>query len=258
MERGPSAISHAGSARANGAGSIEDTPPARVSEPARKHQPMALFNGLPGDLLKKLFEKAKTLDLAAKAELFAAGSPGEECYRIEKGSLKVGVISRTGVERTLAIVGAGSVIGEMSMLDGQPRSATVTALTDCRLQYIRRAEFRRFAANEPAIYEHLTRLLVSMVRHTDSSIAAGAFLSIEGRLAWAFLQLAQEFGAGRTEERITIRLKLSQTDIGNLAGISREHTSRILNKWMRQGLLTRAENHYTIQSMEQLKRIAQL
>jgi CRP-like cAMP-binding protein len=224
----------------------------------RTEQPLALFARLPDDLLTRLFAKAKTLDLPAKAELFSAGAPGDECYRVQKGSLKVSVISKNGTERTLSIVGANSVLGELSMLDGRPRSATVTALTDCRLKYITRAEFQRFAAEVPTIYEHLTKLLAGMVRHTDNSIAAGAFLSNEGRLAWAFLQLAQEFGNGGTGEGVVIRLMLSQADIGSLAGISREHASRILNKWMRQGILARVNRYYTILATERLEHIAQM
>ncbi len=219
---------------------------------------MALFAHLPEELLGRLFAKAKNLDLPAKQELFAAGTPGDECYRVEKGSLKVSVISKNGTERTLSIVGTNSMIGELSMLDGRPRSATVTALTNCRLKYITRAEFQRFAAEVPTVYEHLTRLLAGMVRHTDNSIAAGAFLSNEGRLAWAFLQLAQEFGNSSDGNGLVIRLKLSQAEIGSLAGISREHASRIVNKWMREGLLARVNSHYTILSSRRLEHIAQM
>jgi CRP-like cAMP-binding protein len=131
-------------------------------------------------------------------------------------------------------------------------------LTDCRLKYITRAEFQRFAAEVPKIYEHLTKLLAGLVRHTDNSIAAGAFLSNEGRLAWSFLQLAQEFGNSNNGDGVVIRLKLSQADIGSLAGISREHASRILNKWMRQGVLARVNNYYTILGLERLEQIAQM
>src|ERR1051326_4834482 len=226
--------------------------------PPRAEQAMALFARLPDDLLTRLFAKAKTLNLPAKTELFSVGAPGDECYRVEKGSLKVSVTSKNGTERTLSIVGANSMIGELSMLDGRPRSATVTALTDCRRKYITRVEFQRFAAEVPAIYEHLTKLLAGMVRHTDTSIMAGAFLSNEGRLAWSFLQLAQEFGnSGNGDgDGVVIRLKLSQADIGSLAGISREHASRILNKWMRQGILTRVDSYYAILAAQRLEYIA--
>ncbi len=234
--------------------SLDTRPPDR---PIAKH-PMGLFDGLPDDLLSQLFAGAKTLDLAAKAELFPAGVPGDECYRVETGSLKVSVISKNGMERTLSIVGTNSVLGELSLLDRQPRSATVTALTDCRLKYISRAEFERFASKMPTIYEHLTRLLASMVRHTDSSVAAGSFLSNSGRLAWAFLKLAHEFGNDEEPDRIVIRLKLSQSEIGSLAGISREHVNRILNKWIRQRILSRANSRYTILSKPQLEQIAQI
>jgi len=237
--------------------SITSTLPRPADKPFAK-PPSALFESLPGDLLTRMFANARILNLAAKTELFAADSPGNECYRVEEGSLKVSVISKAGVERTLAIVGADSVIGELSMLDGQPRSATVTALTDCRLKYISRAEFQRFAAQEPSVYEHLTRLLVGIVRQTDSSIAAGAFLPIDGRLAWAFLQLAEEFGTANRDEHVAIGISLSQADIGNLAGISREQTSRILNKWIRQGIVSRTGSRYTILAIDLMRKIAQI
>jgi len=262
MDQGPSVILSADGVSGNEMSRVKAGPPERA--PAQSQTmtdappPMALFARLPDELLARLFGKAKTLDLPAKTELFSAGAPGDECYRVEKGSLKVSVISKDGTERTLSIVGANSVIGELSMLDGRPRSATVTALTDCRLKYITRAEFQRFAAEVPTIYEHLTKLLAGMVRHTDNSIMAGAFLSNEGRLAWAFLQLVQQFGNRSDGDGIVIRLKLSQADIGSLAGISREHASRILNKWMRQGILTRVNSYYMILAAERLEQIAQM
>ena len=104
MDRGTSAIVSADAVSGNDMTRVKQSPQRTSAQsktiPSDK-QPMALFARLPDDLLTRLFAKAKALDLPAKAELFSAGAPGDECYRVEKGSLKVSVISKNGTERTL-------------------------------------------------------------------------------------------------------------------------------------------------------------
>ncbi len=218
---------------------------------------MALFNSLPSDLLPRLFAKARSRNLIKGQELFAEGEPGQECYRVRRGTLKISVVSQGGLERIFSIVSVGSVIGELSLLDGRPRSATVTALTDCELASITRSEFYRFASEVPQIYEHLTRLLASLVRENDASIAVSSFMSREGRLAWALLKLGSEFGAKEAgSERIVIRQKLNQAAIGSLANVSRENASRILNKWARLGVLSRVDGFYAITNLHKLENVA--
>ena len=81
--------------------------------------------------------------------LFIAGDPGDGCYRVEQGLLKVSMIAPTGAERILAIVGPGAIVGELSTIDGLPRSASVTAVRDSALTFVSRAAFQASPTRTP-------------------------------------------------------------------------------------------------------------
>ncbi len=100
-----------------------------------------LLSDLPERLSASLLSNAKPVKLAADETLFLAGDPGDGCYRLEEGLLKVSMLSPSGAERILAILGPGSIVGDMAMIDGRPRSASVSALRDCKLSFVSRAVF---------------------------------------------------------------------------------------------------------------------
>src|SRR5258708_5022387 len=87
--------------------------------------------GLPAPIATRLFASARTLACSTGEPLFRAGDAADGCYRLERGLLKVSVTSPQGDERILAVLGPGSIVGELALIDGQPRSATVAALRDC-------------------------------------------------------------------------------------------------------------------------------
>ena len=95
----------------------------------------------------------------------------------------------TGGERILAIFGPGAVIGELSMIDGAPRSASVTAIRDAKLQFVSRVRFDAFGADSPDVYKHLVTLLAGRLRDTNGALIATSFLSVKGRVARALLSL---------------------------------------------------------------------
>ena len=111
--------------------------------------PANLFSVFPESLAVKLFANAKTVKLAADEVLFIAGDPGDGCYRVEQGQLKVSMIAPSGAERILAIVGSGGIVGELSTIDGLPRSASVAAVRDSELTFVSRATFQTFAEANP-------------------------------------------------------------------------------------------------------------
>ncbi|MGE5166459.1 MAG: Crp/Fnr family transcriptional regulator, partial [Sphingobacteriales bacterium] len=197
-----------------------------------------LLSDLPERLSAALLANAKPVKLAADEVLFITGDPGDGCYRLEEGLLKVSMVSPTGAERILAILGPGSIVGDMAMIDGRPRSASVTALRDCKLRFVSRAAFEAVAGKNPEIYKHLLNLVAARLRDTDQVVAAGTFLPVKGRVARALLDLAKAFGNDVGGGRIVIRQKLSQSDVAAMAGIARENVSRILNEWMRLKLVT--------------------
>jgi len=216
--------------------------------------PANLFSVFPESLAVKLFANAKTVKLAADEVLFIAGDPGDGCYRVEQGLLKVSMIAPSGAERILAIVGSGGIVGELSTIDGLPRSASVAAVRESELTFVSRATFQTFAEANPQVYIHLVALLAARLRDTDAVVAAGSFLPLKGRVARALLDLAEAFGQDVGKGRILIRQKVSQSDVAAMAGIARENVSRILNDWIRDKLVSRLSGYYCLENKTRLER----
>src|SRR5204863_6473388 len=127
-------------------------------------RPGNLFSALPRDLAAALFANARPVKLTAGQMLFLAGDPADGCYRVDTGLLKVTAVSPAGSERIFSILGSGSVIGELSMIDGGARSAAVTAVRESALGFISRASFDAFAQEHPQIYKVLMAVLARRLR----------------------------------------------------------------------------------------------
>lgn len=229
--------------------------PRYVPRPGR--QPSVL-SGLPPKLSEQLFGNATTVRLDAGQTLFLAGDPGDGCYRIDKGLLKVTMLSQSGGERILAILGPGAIVGELAMLDGLSRSASVVAVREAELSFISRAKFEECTNKHPEVYKHLVALLASRLRETDSVIAAETFLPLKGRVAITLLELADHFGEDVGAGRIVIRQKFGQSELAAMAGIARENFNRILADWKRRKLVSRFSGYYCLENPAMLEKEADL
>jgi CRP-like cAMP-binding protein len=213
-----------------------------------------IFSRLPEKLANDLFAKSRLVKIAADQTLFTAGDPGDGCYRVESGLMKVSVISPTGGERILAIFGPGSLIGEFAVIDGQPRSATVTAVRESLLRFISRAAYQEFVQKHPEARDHMMMMLIQRLRDTNNIVAAASFLSTKGRVALALIGLAEAFGQDLGGGRSLIKQKITQNEVAAMAGVARENVSRTLNEWMRQKLLSRAGGFYTIENRKLIEK----
>jgi CRP-like cAMP-binding protein len=209
---------------------------------------------LPTELSQSLFAKARPVSLKADQTLFMVGDEGDGCYQVEEGLLKASIAAPGGGERILAILGPGSVVGELSMIDGGPRSASVTALRDSKLSFVGRSAFEAFGQSRPELYRHVATLLSRRLRDTDDALVATNFLSLKGRLARALLSLAEAFGRDIGQGRILIRQKVSQSDLAAMAGIARENVSRVLNDWAGRSLVRRLAGYYCLDDRSALQR----
>ena len=217
-----------------------------------------LLSGLPTPLSTELFASAERVRLSAGDVLFRAGDSGDGCYRVEDGLLKVTIVSSSGGERVLAFIGQGAVVGELSTIDGLPRSASVVAVRDAAASFLSRAAFEAFAEKHPELYKPLVSLLAKRLRETDTLVAAGSFLSLKGRVASTLLEVAEHFGDEVGPGRIIIRQKIKQSDLAAMAGIARENVVRILKDWERHKLVSRQSGYYYIENMPELENQAKL
>jgi CRP/FNR family transcriptional regulator, cyclic AMP receptor protein len=213
-----------------------------------------ILPNLPIQFSGRLMANAKPQSLAEREVLFQAGDVAGGCYRLEQGLLKVSIASPQGDERILTILGPGSIVGELAVIDGLPRSATVIAIRDCKLSFISREAFANCIREYPEIYSDLVATLVSRLRESDEAMAAASFLTVKARVARAMLELAEHLGREAVSGRITIFHKIKQSDIAAMAGVARENVSRTLSEWKRRGLVGQSSSYYFINDQRKLLR----
>jgi CRP/FNR family transcriptional regulator, cyclic AMP receptor protein len=215
-----------------------------------------ILSRLPEGMSAELFARAKTRHLNAGDTLFSAGDAGDGCYRLEEGLLKVVITSHRGEQRILALLGPGEIAGELSIIDRQPRSASVVAVKDCELSFISQQNFEKCTKQDPDIYRYLVNVLALRLRETDEAVAADSFLTTKARLARALLELSEYLGEDAGEGRVLIRHKINQSDLAAMAGVVRENVSRVLGDWKRRDLVTRSSGFYCLNTITTLKRHA--
>ncbi len=185
-----------------------------------------------------MFSSATQVRINADQVLFVAGDAGEGCYRVEDGLLKVTMVSCSGNERILAFLGPGAIVGELSIIDGRPRSASAVAVRDSTLSFLSRLAFENFAQKHSEVYKSLVTLLATRLRETDKVVAAGTFLPPRGRVAYTLLELAEYFGKDVGSGRVFIHQKIGQSDLAAM-GVVGETVNRILNDWKRRKVVSR-------------------
>jgi CRP/FNR family cyclic AMP-dependent transcriptional regulator len=213
-----------------------------------------LLSALPEPLLSRLFADSSQSSLAPDQALFGVGDLGNGCYKLKHGLLKVVVSSPLGEARIVCVLGSGAIVGELSMIDGLPRSASVIAISDCELQFVSRERFDKFIKDNPEIRDYLLRTLASRLRDADEALAAATFLSVKGRVARALLELAEHVGQDNGDGRILLNHKISQADLAAMAGVARENVSRTLSDWQRRNLVVRSANYYYLNDSAALRR----
>ncbi len=175
------------------------------------------------------------------AVIFHEGSPSASVVIVLSGRVKVASDTASGVEVVLAVRGPGALLGELSAIDGGPRSATVTALEPVTALAIPTAEFERHLQTHARVAFLFMRELTRRLRDADRKrIEFGAF-DTTGRVAARLVELADRFGV-QTEEGLRINLPLSQDELAGWTGSSREAVGKALRTlrtegWIRTGRL---------------------
>jgi CRP/FNR family transcriptional regulator len=198
-----------------------------------------LLATLPVEYSSRLLAGAPTTTLKKGLALFEIGDTGDGCYWLKEGVLKVSVTSNRGAERILAIVGSGANVGQLAMLDGLPRAASVHALRDSSLNFVARSTYLQCLRDSPALYDYIVDNLVARLRQANEEVAAASFLSLKARVARALLQFARHLGEPTAvPDQLVIR-DLRQEDVAALADVARENVSRILSEWRKHELIVR-------------------
>jgi len=215
-----------------------------------------LFHRLsPGDL-EQVARFAKLKRIAAKEVVFHKGETGKQMFAIVSGRLKISTLSEEGKEMVFGILEAGEIFGEISLLDGKERTATATAIAPGELLVIERQDFIPFLEQHPKVAINLLATLALRLRMTDELFEDTLFRNLPSRLAKKLLALTRYYGQ-ETATGTQISLRLSQQEIGNLVGTSRESINKQLRIWEEEGLITFKNGYITIPQPKKLQRIAE-
>ena len=185
-----------------------------------------LFARLGDSEIDAILAHATVARQAEGDHIFAKGDPGNSLYAVCAGTVKISVPSADGKDAVFNLVGEGEIFGEIALLDGRPRTADATAMTDCELMVIERRDFLDLVRSQPEIALKLMEVLCARLRHTSEQVEDVLFLDLPGRLAKILLQLTET--AKLPQAR---RVAITQREIGQMIGMSRESTNKQLRDW---------------------------
>lgn len=201
-------------------------------------QSVPLFGDLSELSLTKIADQMILRSYSKGQMILMEESSGETFFVLGKGAVKVTRMSDDGREVILAMLGEGDFFGEMSLLDGEGRSANIVAIEDTEALTIKRSEFLSILENYPKIAINLLEELTQRLRRSDQQIESLSLSDAEQRISITLIRLAEELGTIKGGA-VTIRNLPYQQDIANMAGTSRETVSRTLKLLTEKGYIGR-------------------
>lgn len=197
-----------------------------------------------------------TLSNHARGEvIFQKGDPGDRMIAVVRGRVKICSHSIDGKELILNIIERGGLFGEIALFDGEPRTADAIALDDTDLLSLERAKFYPFLHENPDLALRLLAVVCKRLRETSEHLEATLFREAPSRLARCLLRLAQGFGK-KIDGGTLLDIKLSQQQLGNYVGISRETVNKQLGEWQRDGLITITSSNIMLLNKPALEEVA--
>ena len=187
--------------------------------------------------------------------LFNEGDSGDRLYILLTGKVKLGHTSVDGRENLLAVLGPGEVVGELTLFDPGPRSTTATAVATTELLALEHNQLMGFINSHPTLAKDMLRALAVRLRRTNIALADLVFSDVPGRVAKALLDLAERFGAP-TEDGIHVPHDLTQEELAQLVGASRETINKSLAEFVSRGWIRLEGRAVTLIDVERLKRRA--
>jgi len=218
-----------------------------------------LLSGLSELDRQVILERCERRSVRPRTVIVSQGSSGRDMFIVESGSLKVSVLSGDGKEISFVVLRAGDYFGELSMIDGRRRSATVTAIKSSELLVLGHAEYQQLLHEHPhTATEFLTRLLLTLanrMRATDELYQDLVFLDVSSRLA-KFLLNASVEDDGTGQGRRLLDVQLSQYELGTMVNASRESVNKQLRDWEEQGIVDVNKGKITLLNLERLQQKA--
>jgi CRP-like cAMP-binding protein len=206
-----------------------------------------LFAQMDENSRHELINLAMPRSFGAGEPVCRVGDPGGSMMAVLAGTVRISMPTVKGKEVILADLRPGQLFGEIALLDGKPRSANATALTKCDLLVLERRNVIPFLERNPAACLQLMELLCARIRRSDERMADLAFFELPSRLAKVLLSYASE------KTGAEVRLSLSQTELAEMVGATRENVNRCLRDWHRRGIVKLKDGWTIILDTEKLR-----
>lgn len=213
--------------------------------------PDSIFSGLILQDWADLAGRAVQINFTKGKELLSQGEPGDGMLILTEGSARVSMLSPHGREIVLAYAEPGAVLGEIALLDGGERTASVVATSAGAALQLGRNALRDFAASHPDFAWSLMQQLARRLRTADQTIESDRAYASGPRLARYLKRLI------RQDVEATYRVELSQTELGNFAGMSREHINRQLRSWEESGVISLEQGRVRVLDTDMLEDISE-
>jgi CRP/FNR family transcriptional regulator, cyclic AMP receptor protein len=196
-----------------------------------------IFGALEPELLNQLSSYAIPRTVKRGTMILARGDSGTAMFAIVSGTVKISAPSAEGKGAVFNLISEGAIFGEIAVLDGLPRTADATALTDCELMVIERRDFISLIHERAEFAVKLIEVLCRRLRHTTGQLEDVMFLDLPGRLAKALLQSAEGAAPAPGGNSVGKKVVLTQRNLSEMIGMSRESTNKQLRAWEKQKLI---------------------
>ncbi len=212
-----------------------------------------MFAALDPEAAAALQASMETLSLGKGQVLFNEGERGDRLYVITEGKMKLGHTSTDGRESLLAVLGPAELLGELSLFDPGPRTATATALTETSLMGLGHAALRPWLTGRPEVAEALLQALAQRLRRTNDQMADLVFSDVPGRVAKTLLDLGEKFGRP-LPDGVHVTHDMTQEELAQLVGASRETVNKALADFAARGWIRLESRSVVLIDPERLDR----
>ena len=213
---------------------------------------LPLFGELDDNELVEIWNHVQTRSYKKANIILFEEDPGDSLFIIKEGKVKITRLSEEGKEVILSILGEGEFFGEMSLLDGEARSANVIALADSEVFVLKREEFLNILKDNHQIAISLLEELAYRIRKSDQQIEYLSLADAENRVALTLLRIAEESGTFKMGQ-VTIEELPMQQDMANMSGTSRETISRMLSEFTDKEYIDRKGKKLVILDYEKFR-----
>ena len=214
-----------------------------------------LFEGLDEENSRTLRRQMTEVKLTRGEHLFLEGQDGDRLYVVLDGKVKLTRAAADGRENLLQVLGPGDMFGELSLFDPRPRTSTASAVTDATLAALAHDALRPWLLEQPEVSLHMLQALARRLRRANDVTADLVFTDVPGRVAKNLLDLAERFGQ-QEKDGLHVHHDLTQEELAQLVGASRETVNKALADFAARGWLQISARSVLILDQERLRKRA--